>query len=385
MRATFWMGRLAGIRIGVHWSVLVIFVLIAVGVAAGRLPDAHPGRPAWLYMLVGLITAVVFMFSLLAHEVSHAVVARRNGVGGDEITLWLLGGAARLKDEAPSPAAELRIAGVGPLASLVLGVVFALLAALVGQVDGPGLLVEAMAWLAGINVLLAVFNVLPAAPLDGGRLLRAVVWWRTGNRLRATAVATGAGRLLGWLLIAVGLYLVLAGAAVDGVWLLLIGWFMVAMASAEEGQAKLRELLGAVPVRQAMTADPVTVPAGTTVREFLSDPPWLYRHSAFPVTDPAGRAVGVVSVNQAGQVPVAERDSTTVAAVMVPIEDIPTAAPDDPLFQLLPGIEASPVRRALVVAEGRLAGIVTHSDISRVTTWLASASPSGPDRPQAAR
>lgn len=175
-----------------------------------------------------------------AHEVSHAVVARRNGVGSDDITLWLLGGAARLKSEAPTPAAEVRIAGVGPLVSFVLGVVFALLTVLLAELDGPGLLVEALAWLAGINVLLAVFNVLPAAPLDGGRLLRAVVWWRTGNRLRATEVATGAGRVLGWLLIGVGIYLVLVGATVDGIWLLLLGWFMTAMASAEEGQAKLR-------------------------------------------------------------------------------------------------------------------------------------------------
>jgi len=121
MGATLSLGRLAGIRIGVHWSVLVIFTLITLGLAGERLPDSQPGRPAWLYVLVGLATAVVFLLSLLAHEVSHAVVARRNGVAVDDITLWLLGGAARLKGEAPSPAAELRIAGIGPLVSLVLG------------------------------------------------------------------------------------------------------------------------------------------------------------------------------------------------------------------------------------------------------------------------
>ncbi|MGC9541308.1 site-2 protease family protein [Streptomyces sp. UG1] len=382
MGATLTLGRLAGIRIGVHWSVLVIFALIAVGLAAGRLPDAHPDRPGWLYAVVGVATAVVFLLSLLAHEMSHAIIARRNGVGGDEITLWLLGGAARLKSEAPSPAAELRIAGIGPLVSLALGVVFGLLTVLFGQVYGSGLLVEALAWLAVINVLLALFNALPAAPLDGGRLLRALVWWRTGNRLRATEVATGAGRALGWLLIAAGVFLAFAGAAVDGLWLMLIGWFMTAMASAEGSQAKMRELLGSVPVRRAMTPDPTTVPAATTIREFLSGPPWVYRHSAFPVIDAVGRPMGLISVNRAGQVPVPERERTTVGAVVLPLDDLPTAHPDDRLIDLLPSVETSPARRALVMAEDRLVGIVTQSDINRLVNWLTSASPADGNRVQ---
>ncbi|KUO14554.1 site-2 protease family protein [Streptomyces dysideae] len=373
MGATFSLGRLAGIRVGVHWSVLVIFVLIALGLAGGRLPDAHPDRPVWSYWLVGLITAVVFFLSLLAHELSHALVARRNGVGSESITLWLLGGVARLKSEAPSPVAELRIAGIGPLVSLLLGIVFALLTVLFGALYGSGLVLEALAWLAAINIMLAVFNALPAAPLDGGRLLRAAVWWRTGSRLRATEVATSAGRGLGWLLVAAGLYLVFMGAVIDGVWLLIIGWFMSAMATAEGGQAKVRELLGSVPVREAMTPDPTTVPAASTVTEFLSGAPWQYRHSAFPVTDPGGGPVGVISVNRAGEVPVAERDSTTIASAMVAVDDLPTAGPDDPLTGLLPALEASPVHQALVLADGRLVGIVTSSDVSRTITWLASA------------
>lgn len=134
-----------------------------------------------------------------------------------------------------------------------------------------------------------------------------------------------------------------------------------------------------------MTPDPMTLPDATTVREFLSTPPWLYRHSAFPVTDPAGRLVGMISVNQAGQVPLAERDSTTVATAMVPLDDVPTASPEDPLVHLLPALEASPVSRALVLENGRLVGIVTNSDIIRVTTWLASASATGAGPAPAAR
>ncbi|MFF0791602.1 site-2 protease family protein [Streptomyces spiralis] len=377
MGATFWLGRVAGIRVGMHWSVLVVFALIAFGLAEGRLPRAHPGGALWAYWLTGLVTAVVFLLSLLAHEISHVVVARRNGVGGDEITLWLLGGVARLRSEAPNPAAELRIAGVGPLVSLVVGGAFALFTWWAHVQHGPVLVVEALAWLAGINILLAVFNALPAAPLDGGRLLRALVWWRTGSRLRATEVAGGAGRVLGWIMVAVGLYEVLAGGFSGGLWLMLIGWFMVAMATLEGSQARLRELLRSVPVRQAMTPDPVTAAVGTTVEEFLGSPPWRYRHSAFPVTDDAGSPVGLVTVRQAGQVPVEDRGSTPLEAVMVPLSEIPTADPDDPLDRLLPALDASPARRALVLKDGRVVGIVTSADVSRVVTWLSSTAPPG--------
>ncbi|WP_461087426.1 site-2 protease family protein [Streptomyces deserti] len=372
---------MAGIRVGVHWSVLVIFVLLAAGLAEGRLPDAHPGRSGWLYWAVGLIAAAVFLLSLLAHEISHALVARRNGVPVEDITLWLLGGVARLRSEAPQPGAELRIAGVGPLVSLLLGVLFAGLAGVFGAVYGYGLFVEALTWLAGINILLALFNVLPAAPLDGGRLLRAAVWRWTGDPLRATMVATAAGRILGWVFVAAGLYLLLLGASFSGIWLAIIGWFMIAAATAEGGQAKMRELFAGVPVRQAMTRDPLTVPAPATVAEFLAEPTLRYRHSAFPVTGDTGEPVGLVTVHQAGAVPAAERDTTTLASVMTPVDELITLAPDDPLVNLLPDLMASPVRRALVVENGRLAGIVSSSDINRITTWLTSGTREQPRKP----
>ncbi|MCZ9341460.1 site-2 protease family protein, partial [Streptomyces sp. TRM76130] len=263
-----------------HWSVLVIFAVILVGLARGGFREAHPDRPAWQYWLASAVTAAVFLLSLLAHELSHAIVARRNGVSVEDITLWLLGGLARLNSEARSPGAELRIAGVGPLVSLVLGALFALAAGLLATAAGDGLVIGALAWLAAINILLAVFNALPAAPLDGGRLLRAAVWWKTGSPLRATAVATSAGRALGWVLVGLGLYLVLVGAVFSGIWLAVIGWFVIVVATAEGGQAKLRELLGGIPVSEAMTSDPVTVPGLTTVSEFLTDPRYRYRHSA---------------------------------------------------------------------------------------------------------
>ncbi|MCA1835154.1 MAG: site-2 protease family protein, partial [Actinobacteria bacterium] len=169
MRASFHLGRIAGIRVGVHWSVLVIFALIAWGLAASRLPAVYPQYGTGAYVIAAVLTAVVFFVSLLAHEISHALVARRNGLRVEGITLWLFGGVARLSGEARTPGAELRIAGVGPLVSLVLGVVFFVLAEVLRVSGYQGLVQAGFAWLGGINIALALFNAIPAEPLDGGR------------------------------------------------------------------------------------------------------------------------------------------------------------------------------------------------------------------------
>ncbi|MFE1248625.1 site-2 protease family protein [Streptomyces sp. NPDC058735] len=370
MRATFVLGRIAGIRVGVHWSVLFIFGVIAFGLSEGRLPETYPGRVWPVYWAAGLCTAVVFFASLLAHEVAHGVVARRNGVEVDDIVLWLLGGAARLKSEASGPGAELRIAGVGPLVSLLLGGLFALVTWLLDAVSASGIVAEMAAWLAGINVLLAVFNVLPAAPLDGGRLLRAFLWWRTGDRLRATAGATAAGRVFGWGLVALGLVVFMRTGAFGGLWLSLIGWFLITAATAEGRQAQLRSVLAGVPVRDAMTPEPLTVPADSTVADLLSGGRYRYRHSAFPVTGHEGAPVGLVTLDSARAVPQAEARSVTVADVMVPLVETTVAGPDSPLADLLPRIEPGAEHRVLVVDDGRLVGILSLSDVSRTVTWL---------------
>ncbi|NYI06406.1 site-2 protease family protein [Allostreptomyces psammosilenae] len=374
MRPTFVLGRVRGVEVGVNWSVLVVFVLIALGLAQGRLPAAHPGRSAVLYWVVGLVAAVVFFGSLLAHEMAHAVVARREGVEVDGITLWLLGGAARMRAEAGTPGAEVRIAGVGPLVSGVLGVAFTLVAWLLDAASASALVVEAVAWLAGINILLALFNAVPAAPLDGGRLLRAVLWWRTGDRLRATVGATTAGRVLGWALVLLGLYLFLVGPMVNGVWLALIGWFLLAAATVEGRQARVQDALSGIPVRRAMTPEPVNAPADLTVADFLDGPLFRYRHSAFPVTD-GGAPVGLVTLHRIRRVPVAERGTTVLADVMRPLAEVATAGPEEPLGDVLPRLESAEERRVLVLDDGALVGIVSPSDVSRTVAWLTSIGP----------
>jgi Zn-dependent protease/CBS domain-containing protein len=370
MGQTFSLGRISGIRIGVNWSVLVIVALLAYGLAAGQFPAAAPRRPVAEYIAAAVVTAVAYMGSLLAHELAHSLVARRNGLEVEGITLWLLGGVSRLQGEVPDPGAEVRIAGVGPLVSLLLGGAFLLVAWLLHASGVQGVVVAALAWLGGINVLLAVFNVIPAAPLDGGRLLRAVLWRITGDKLKAAAWSARSGQVFGWALVVVATYLVLARREYNWLWFALLGWFLISAATTESQQAVLQSRLRTVAVRQIMTANPVTVPASATVAQFLDDYLPRYRHSAFPVVADV-QTVGLVTVHRISQVPAGERGQTTLRDAACPLSEVARATPDEPVADVLPRLNACSEGRALVFADGHLAGIVSPADISRALERLS--------------
>jgi Zn-dependent protease/CBS domain-containing protein len=364
VRASFRLGRVFGVPVGVNWSVLVIFVLIAAGLAVGRFPASYPGRPGWMYAAAGAIAALVFFAGLLAHEVSHSVIARRNGVEVRGITLWLFGGVSELGGEAPSPGAELRIAGIGPLVSLLLGGVFAGVAALLAAAGAGGLAVGTAVWLAGINLALAVFNVLPAAPLDGGRLLRAALWRWRGDRQWAAVVSARAGRVLGWLLVGLGLVQFVVGAGFAGLWLALIGWFLLGAAGAEERQAELGTTLAGVRVGDVMSPDPQTAPADMSVADFLGDFLLTHRHTAFPLAGD-GHPVGLVTLDRVRRVPADQRLRTPLREVACTPGELTLTDPDERLTDLLPRLSQCDDGRALVVDHGQLTGIISPTDINR--------------------
>src|SRR5436190_5885845 len=372
MGQTFSLGRISGIRVGVNWSVLLIVALLAYGLAVGEFPAAAPRHPVAEYVAAALVTAVAYIGSLLAHELAHSLVARRNGLEVEGITLWLLGGVSRLQGEVAGPGAEIRVAGVGPLVSLVLGGAFMLVAWLLHAAGVSGVVVAALAWLGVINLLLAVFNVIPAAPLDGGGLLRAV-WWRvTGDRLKAAVWSARSGQVFGWALVVVAAYLVLVRRQHHWLWFALVGWFLISAATAEGQQAMVQSRLRTIAVREIMTAHPVTVPGSATVAWFLDDYlPW-HRHSAFPVDADDGQTVGLVTVHRINQVPAAERGRTTLGDIACPLSDVARATPDEPVADVLPRLNACSENRALVFADGHLAGIVSSADISRALERLSS-------------
>ncbi|MGV0644181.1 site-2 protease family protein [Mycolicibacterium sp. XJ2546] len=362
VKATVRLGRIAGVSVGVHWSVLGIVLLLVVGLSV-QFRVLAEGYATWEYIIAAVVTAVLFVLSLLAHEIAHAIWARRNGVGVEGITLWLLGGVARLTGDALTPGAAFRIAVVGPLTSFLAAAVFGVAALLADDAGFSSLTVTVLSYLALINVVLAVFNLIPAAPLDGGRILRSAIWAWRGDQFVATVWAARAGRLFGFLLIGLGLMRILSG--MGGLWWILLGLFIVTMASAEEHQARTTTMLAGVRVVDVMTADPETVDGERTVGDFLRDVMLLRRHSAFPLVDGFGRVEGLITFNRLRSVPIRDRETVRLRDVACPPQDIPSATPEEPLTDLLPRLSGCADGRALVYDQGRLVGIVSPSDISR--------------------
>lgn len=366
MRDSLRLGRIAGFPVAVHWSVLVVVLLLAGGLADGVLPDAAPGHATATYWLLGIGGSLLLLCSLLAHEVSHAVVARREGVEVDGLTLWMFGGIANLRGEAQTARADLRIAVVGPATSLVLGVAFGLVWWLLDALGTSALLASVAAWLATLNVVLAVFNLVPGAPLDGGRVLRALLWSRWSDRDRAAAAATTAGQTVGYVLVGLGLLSFLAGDYVGGLWLMLIGWFLHGAARAEQAGYVAEHVLHGVTVGDVMSTEVQTVGSDLTVEHLVEALVLGGRHSAYPVVDPEGSVLGLVALAQLRTVPASARARTLVAEVVVPLAQVPTCGPAEPVAEVLPRLAGDPGRRALVFEQGRLVGVLTPTDITRV-------------------
>jgi len=364
MNETLRLGTIWGIRVGVNWSVLVIFTLLLVVLSAGNLPLLAPGHSTVAYTLAGTAAAIVFFLSLLAHELSHALVARREGIEVEGITLWLFGGVARLSGEPATPGADLRVAGVGPLVSLLLGMGFGFLTLAVALAGAGDLLVAVVGWLALINVMLAAFNLVPATPLDGGRILRAFLWWRTGDRSRAAVIAARAGRTFGFLLIALGVASLLFFPGIGLIWLALIGWFIASAASAEEQQTRVQDSLRGVTVANVMTRDPLTVHPDLPVAQLLDAYVLYHRHSAYPVVDAWGRPEGLVTLDRIRAVDAEQRARSVVADIAAPLDEVATASPDEQLVDVLPRLSQGE-RRILVIQDGFLVGLVTATDVTR--------------------
>jgi len=363
MKQSLRLGRVAGVPVGVHWSVLVIAVLIGVSLGSVVLPEAVPGRPAALYAVTAAVTAVLFLGSLLAHELAHALVARWRGLEGRSITLWLLGGVAELEDEAPTPRHELETAAAGPLTSLACAVLSFAAAVLL---PGPDLAVAALTWLALMNALLGVFNLLPGAPLDGGRVLHALVWRATRSRAKADRAAAIGGQTLGWALIAFGVVEIFVLSWTGGLWMLLIGWFLVGAARSELVAATARHGLGGVPVREVMTAPPEVAPAWLTVAAFAARTALHSHQTAFVVIDFEGRPIGYVSLDALAALPPGFRGTTRISDLARPVPPENVVGPDEEASILLTKRPLPGQVVAFVADGGHVVGLVTAADLGRM-------------------
>jgi len=361
MRSTFTLGRIGGVKVGINWSVLVIAALITLSLAGGILPATVEGRSDAEYLLGGVLGAVGLLASILAHELGHALMGRRHGLEVDSITLWLFGGLAQLEGELPSARIEARVAGIGPAISLFVGVVGIGAAFLFGTTTMVGAL---FGWLGLVNLVLAVFNLLPGAPLDGGRLLHAFIWGRTGDRHRATRSASKAGRFIGFGLIGLGLLEFLLGSVVGGLWTSTIGWVLVTAAGAEARHGEAQSGLQGLRVGQIM--EPTTpVPDWLVVEEFVLRYVLPSRQSIFLLVGFDGRPSGYVTIKDLSKVGEDDRLVQPVRRYALSLADVPVVSPHEPAKGILSARQAalSPVL-ALVVDEREPVGIVTRAGIS---------------------
>jgi Zn-dependent protease/CBS domain-containing protein len=361
MTSTLRLGRVAGIDIGAHWSWLLVFGLIVWSLAAGVFPTTNPGLSDATYVAMAAAAAVLFFASIVLHELGHALQARRDGIAIDGITLWVFGGVAHLRSEPPSARAELRMAAAGPAVSLAIGAICLLVAI---ALPVPAVVDGVAFWLGQMNLYLAVFNLLPAFPLDGGRVLRALLWARRRDFMSATRTAVAWGRGFGQLLIVSGLLLVIFVGDFGGVWTSFIGWFLVAAAEAELQAATVRNVLAGVSVRDVMTPNPVTVDPDASVQEFMEEVFLPTRHAAFPVVKD-GAPVGIVGFRQALALPREAWPSTRVRDLMADGRDM-CVDPDAPLSEVLPRLAGGDLGRLLVCRDGHLEGLLSLADVTRV-------------------
>lgn len=366
MESNIRIARVWGIEIGASWSWLIVVGIVVWSLAAALFPATYPDLSGGTHLAMAVVTTVLFFCSVLLHELGHARLALREGVPLEGITLWLFGGVAKMRGSPATPGAAFRVSVAGPVVSLVLALAFGAVAYIGAGLDVYDGVQGVVDYLARINLLVLLFNLVPALPLDGGRLLHAWIWHRTGRFTESTVFAANAGRAFGYLLIAVGVLGLLSGSGLGGIWIALIGWFLTQAAGAEAHHALMRRALGSVRVRDSMTPEPATVTADRSVEGFLEEA-WRARHSSYPVVDKAGELVGLVAVRSAGEVPAEQRSEAAVSDIMTPAEELSTVDAGEELSSVIEsGGFTSDRTRIPVLDRGRLVGVLAPSDVARV-------------------
>ncbi|RJQ54136.1 MAG: CBS domain-containing protein [Actinobacteria bacterium] len=358
------LGKIMGIEIIVNYSWFIIIALITWSLAVGVFPQLTPGLSPTLYVIMGLIAGLLLFASVLLHELTHSYVARRNGLPVNSIVLFIFGGASQLTEEPKEPGVEFRMAIAGPLMSFFLAAVF-LAATVAGQLlnFGPFFFgITSYLWI--INLILAVFNLVPGFPLDGGRVLRSILWKAEGNLRRATRQASIVGQSFGYLLIAGGIYFLFSGAVIGGIWFVFIGWFLAQAAAASYQQLLVTQVLERVDVSDVMTPDPKTVPADITIRQLVDDYFLKYHYGGFPVMDD-GRPVGIVSLADVKDIPREAWETEPVREAARPVTAEVSVGPHDDVSRALSKMTQHEVGRLAVLESGRLVGLVTRSDVMR--------------------
>jgi Zn-dependent protease/CBS domain-containing protein len=367
MQAHVKLGRVFGIPIGLHYSWLLIAVLLVLSLQA----HLHETNPQWggaAIWVSAVVAGLIFFATLVAHELAHSLVARSRGLPVRSITLFALGGVSQIEKDAPDAQTEFWVAAVGPLSSLMIGVAFVTVSLALGwtPLTTPSSPVLAMlVWLGYVNMALALFNLVPGFPLDGGRILRAIVWWVTGSARRATLIAARVGQFVATGLMVFGILRLFSCAGFGALWIVFIGWFLMQAAGASYSQFEIGDRLRGVRVADAMDRDCPTVDGLTNLQTFSDE--YLLRtgRRCFIVLE-NGAAAGIITLNEVKDVDRARRPYTLVSDVMRPLDQLRTVTPDAPLAAAIEMMTREDLNQLPVVSDGRVEGILSRSKILRL-------------------
>ncbi len=385
MRSGLRLGRIFGINIYVDWSWIFIFLLVTWNLAAGLFPQLHPNWGVTLNWSTAIVASLLFFASVLAHELAHSLVAKARGLPVRSITLFLFGGVSNIQREPASAGTEFVMAIVGPLTSIVLGVIFLLLSGAtaagldvitgnpIGALARLDPLSTLLMWLGPINILLGIFNLIPGFPLDGGRVLRSVLWAITKNLRLATRWASWVGQAVAWLFIFAGISMIFGISLpffgtgfIGGLWLAFIGWFLNSAAIQSYQQVVVEDLLEGVPVARLMQSNAPTVPPDSPVSTLVHDHIVGTNERAFPVVQ-GDRLMGLVSVEDVRKVHRTAWDTTTVSQIMLPADQLAVATPQEDAAEALHELGSRNMHQMPVVQDGHLVGMLRHQDIVK---WL---------------
>ncbi len=354
--------RIAGIDIYINVSWLIILVFLTFSLATGEFPIFYPGYSSSTYFLLGFLAAILLFVSVLLHELAHSFVARARGLPVKSIVLFIFGGVSNIEQEPQTPGVEFAMAFVGPLVSLLIG---AVCYGLLFLVRGTHSLIEPILWyLAVANILLGIFNLIPGFPLDGGRVLRSIVWKISGSLRTATRVTTTIGQIIAYLFILWGIWQFFSGNLLNGIWIGFIGWFLLSAAQSANSQAMLQSMFRGVTVGQVMDRNPITVPANISLQRLVDEyflPQGL--RTAFVVQ--GDQLAGLITLSDIRHVPRDQWETVPVGHVMIPLERLHAVSPQQNLNDVLPLMANRDVNQLPVVQNGKLVGVLTRDAIIR--------------------
>jgi Zn-dependent protease/predicted transcriptional regulator len=362
MKGSLTLFKIKDIEIQLHISWIIIFTLISFSMASGFLPANYPDLQPYLYWIFGAGIALLMLMSVMLHELSHSLVSKSLGIDVKTITLFIFGGIAQMDEEPDNPIKELKIAIAGPAMSILLFAVFSVVAYLAGMMGSSNIVQGTLGYVGSINLILALFNLVPAFPMDGGRVLRAIIWHVKGDLTFATRIASSMGDMFGYFLIFLGLYWAFSGDVVNGIWFVFIGWFIKNLSESSYQNMLMNDMFTKIHIREFMTEDVVSIERSTSVEKVIREYFYKYKYNSFPVVQ--GEEVkGIINIERLKDVDRDRRAQTPVGEIAIPIEEKYKVDPKCSVKTAMDKIFSNDLGRVLVIEDGKLLGIISRTDI----------------------